>query len=267
MNALAAFVVGFMAMFGTSTHVLFHPPTAAIPPPAPTDTSGAPLRIPIFIYHAITEKRLHDTKAQEVYGTEPKLLEEQLSYLDAHGYTTITMKEAADMLRRGTTSPIAKPVVLTFDDGLITHYRNAFPLLRAHHAKAVFYVYTNPIGKDDRFMTWEQLAEMRDAGMEIAGHTLSHPLLSKQTPEMLHHEMYDSKVTLEKKLGISVTNFASPFGYTSDAIVAELKQDGYETGRTTYKGALHTATSTYALTGFIVHHDMHDFIWALEHAK
>jgi hypothetical protein len=79
--------------------------------------------------------------------------------------------------------------------------------------------------------------------------------------------MYDSKTVLESKLGIKVTDFASPFGYTSDAIVAELKADGYETGRTTNKGALHTATSTYALTGFLVHRDMHDFVWALEHAK
>jgi hypothetical protein len=64
-----------------------------------------------------------------------------------------------------------------------------------------------------------------------------------------------------------VTNFASPFGYTSPAVVAELKADGYETGRTTEKGSAHDVGSLYALTGYIVHHDMHDFTWALEYAK
>lgn len=266
MNAFAALFLGLTAMLGTSAVSFFHPVSAA-PLSLPTDTSGAPLRIPIFVYHTVAIGRPHESKAQGVYRTDPALLDEQLSYLESHGYTTITMKGAADMLRRGTTSPTEKPVVLTFDDGVISQYANAFPILQAHHAKAVFYVYTNPIGKDDRFMTWEELARLRDAGMEIAGHTLTHPLLSKQTPEMLHHEMYDSKVLLEEKLGISVTNFASPFGYTSDAIVAELRKDGYETGRTVTAGALHSATSTYALTGFIVHHDMKDFIWALEYAK
>jgi peptidoglycan/xylan/chitin deacetylase (PgdA/CDA1 family) len=240
---------------------------SSTPPPSVIDTSGKPLRIPIFIYHTIADGKPMGTKAQEIYSTEPALLGEQLTYLADHGYTTVTMKEVADMLRRGTTSPIVRPVALTFDDGWVTQHRNALPLLLKHHAKATFYIFSNPIGKDARFMTWEQLAELRDNGMEIAGHTLSHPLLSIQTPEQLHHEMYDSKKTLEETLGVSVTSFASPFGYTSQAVVDELKRDGYETGRTTFKGSTHTATSTYALTGYIVHHDMKDFIWALEYAN
>lgn len=266
MHFLVALILSLSASLTGAVHQ-FLPSRATSTPPLAVDTSGKPLRIPIFIYHTIAEGRPSETKAQEVYSTEPKLLEEQLTYLDTHGYTTITMKEAADMLRRGTTSPVAKPVVLGFDDGWVTQYKNAFPILKAHHAKAVFYIFPNPISKDERFMTWEELAELRDAGMEIADHTLTHPLLSKQTPEMLHHEMYDSKTMLESKLGISVTNFASPFGYTSDAVVAELKADGYESGRTTDKGSLHTSSSIYALTGYIVHHDMQDFIYALEFAK
>jgi peptidoglycan/xylan/chitin deacetylase (PgdA/CDA1 family) len=268
MNAFAALLIGFLTAMQSTGSALF--PAAfpkPAPPPLPTDSSGKPLRIPIFIYHTIATTSPKETATQEAYSTEPQLLEEQLTYLDTHGYTTVTMKDAADMLRRGTTSPIAKPVVLTFDDGWVSQFKNAVPLLLAHHAKAVFYIYPNPIGKDPRFMTWDDLAALRDDGMEIADHTLTHPLLSKQSPEQLHHEMYDSKLVLEQRLGISVTNFASPFGYTNDAVVTELKADGYETGRTVTAGAIHAATSTYALSGFIVHHDMHDFEWILEYAK
>ncbi len=266
MHFLLALLLSFTASLTSAVHMAL-PPHATSTPALATDMSGEPLRIPIFIYHTVANGKPTETKSQEIFSTEPALLDQQLTYLDTHGYTTITMKEAADMLRRGTTSPIAKPVILTFDDGWVTQYKNGFPILKAHHAKAVFYIFPNPISKDERFMTWEQLAELRDNGMEIAGHTLTHPLLSKQTPEMLHHEMYDSKTILESKLGIKVTDFASPFGYTSPLVVEELKKDGYETGRTTDKGAVHTATSTYTLTGFIVHHDMNDFEYALKFAK
>lgn len=269
MHSLVAFLSGLLALVSGTTHYTKGGAASTNAPTVitATDTSGRPLRIPIFIYHTIANGKSTETKSQEVFSTEPALLDEQLTYLDTHGYTTVTMKEVADMLKHGTTSPIAHPVALTFDDGWVTQYINALPILKKHHAKATFYIFSNPVGKDERFMTWEQLAELRDSGMEIGGHTLSHPLLSKLTPDELHKEMYESKKTLEKKLGVSVTNFASPFGYTSPAVVAELKKDGYETGRTTDKGSLHAQGSAYTLTGYIVHHDMHDFIWALEYAK
>lgn len=269
MHAIATFFTGLLALIGGVTHTSASQ-TASVSDataPAVVDTSGAPLRIPIFIYHTIANGKPTETKSQEVYSTEPALLDEQLTYLDTHGYTTVTMKEVADMLKRGTTSPIMHPVALTFDDGWVTQYNNALPILEKHKAKATFYIFLNPIGKDERFMTWEQLATLRDKGMEIGDHTLSHPLLSKLTPEELHKEMSESKKTLEEKLGVSVTNFASPFGYTSPAVVAELKADGYDTGRTTNKGSVHALDSKYALTGYIVHHDMNDFEFALKYAK
>lgn len=266
MDWLATFLMGLLLPFSNMAAVISHPEKPT-PPPLPVDTSGHPLRIPIFIYHTIATGTPAASKSQEQFSTEPMLLDEQLTYIDEHGYTTVTMKEVADMLKRGTTSPIAKPVALTFDDGWQTQYVHAYPLLKKHHAKATFYIFPNPVGKDDRFMTWAELQTLRDDGMEIADHTLTHPLLSKQTPEMLHHEMYDSKVMLEKQLGITVTNFASPFGYTSPLVIEELKRDGYETGRTTNAGFMHAATSTYALDAYLVHKGMYDFTWALEHGK
>lgn len=234
--------------------------------PHPTDTSGAALHIPIFIYHSITNRT--DDTSKGAFSTKPELLDEQLTYLEKNGYTLVTMKEVADMLKRGTTTPYIKPVALTFDDGWETQYEEGLPILKKHHAKATFYVYTNALqGLDHRFMTWDQVKEVSDGGFEIADHSISHPLLSKLTPQMLHHELYDSKVTLEQKLGIKVTDFASPFGYSSPAVIEELKKDGYETGRTTVKGSLHTKDSALALTGYLVHRDMKDFEYALKYAN
>lgn len=262
MHHLATILFGTLAALGGFVH-----PQVAAPAPLLTDESGTPIHVPIFIYHSIATDTPKETKSQEQFSTDPALLAQQLSYLDAHGYTTVTMQQVADMLRRGTTSPIKNPVALTFDDGWVTQYRYALPLLREHHMKATFYIYPNPIGKDARFMTWDQVKEVQAAGMEIADHSYTHPLLSKLTPIELHHELYDSKTVLEEKLGTKMTDFASPFGYTSPAVVAELKADGYETGRTTNPGFTHTASSTYALDAYLVHKGLKDFEWAVTYGK
>lgn len=266
MSAIAAFFLGLLMHIpgGAAVHSALTPESPT--PPLPTDTSGEPLRIPIFIYHAVTNEE-RSTKDQEVFTTKPALLEEQLEYLNDNGYTTVTMKQVADMLRRGTTSPITKPVALTFDDGWVTQYEHAYPLLKKYGVTATFYIFPNPVSKDERFMTWEQLEEIRDSKMEIASHSFSHPALSKLTPEELHQEFAKSKQVLEEKLGVTVTNLAMPFGFSSPLVTEELKRNGYETGRTVEKGATHALDSTYELTGYLVHADMHDFVWALEHAK
>ncbi len=266
MHWLATFFIGLLSLMGVG-HVSFIDSVATTTPAHPVDTSGAPLRIPIFIYHTTKPEDPQKPSKPTDYVTDPSLLDEQLTYLDTHGYTTVTMKQVADMLKRGTTSPYIKPVALTFDDGWVTQYKYALPLLKKHHVQSTFYIYPNPIGKDDRFMTWDELKEVRDSGAEIADHTLTHPLMSKQTPEMLHHEMYDSKTILEEKLGVKITDFASPFGYTSPVVVEELKRDGYETGRTTNAGFTHTSASHYALDAYLVHKTMKDFEWAIEHGK
>lgn len=267
MSAIAAFFLGLLMHVpgGAAVYEAIHPTPE--PVVLPTDSSGQPLRIPIFIYHTIKEEDPAHPSKPEDYLIPPSLLDEQLTYLSEEGYTTVTMKEAVDMLKRGTTSPTVKPVVLGFDDGWKTQYQNALPLLKKHHAKATFYIFPNPVSKDDRFMTWEQLEEIRDSGMEIASHSYTHPLLSKQTPEMLHHELHDSKALLEEKLKITVTNFASPFGYTSDVVREELVRDGYESGRTTNAGFTHTKDDLMQIDAYLVHKGMKDFVWAVDHGK
>ncbi|MEI7720096.1 MAG: polysaccharide deacetylase family protein [bacterium] len=233
-----------------------------------TSTSTTLLHIPIFIYHSVKPDTATETQMQKDYSITPEMFEQQLQYLSEHGYTPISMDELARELRAGTTSPIAKPVVLGFDDGWKNQYVYAFPLLKKYHMLAVFYIYTNPptIG-DARFMTWEQIKEIDAAGMEIADHTVTHPYMQKLTPEGVQHEVLDGKKKLEAELGKPVVHFASPFGYTSPELVALLKDAGFETGRTGHMGAWHSEADTLTLTGYYIHRDLKDFEFILTRAK
>ena len=231
-----------------------------------SSTTPEVLHIPIFIYHSVRPDFLGESVMQKSFSITPETFEAQLQYLETHGYTSITLDELELDIENGTTSPIAKPVVLTFDDGNRNQYEYAFPLLKKYHDTATFFIYTNPIGKDPDFMTWDQVKELDAAGMTIGDHTLSHPYLSKLTPQELRIEVLGAKLVLEDHLGKSVVHFASPFGSTSDELVALLKEAGFKTGRTTDKGAYHSKDDILRLTGFLVHRDLRDFTWALEHS-
>ncbi len=247
---------------GASAAEALHTATTT-PASVATSTNAAPVRVPILIYHDIRPDYPGETAAVKAFTLTPDELDAQLSYLSDHGYTAISLDDLAHDIQTGTTSPIAKPVVLTFDDGWQNEYVYAFPLLQKYHFTATFFIFTNPVSKKDTFMTWDEIIHLSVAGMTIGDHTLSHPLLSKLTPEQLRKEVVDSKSVLEQKIGKPVTDFASPFGYTSEALVTLLKQVGYITGRTTTKGIMHSAADQYALTGYLVHRDLKDFIYIL----
>ncbi len=228
--------------------------------------TSAPVRVPVFIYHSVYPNFEGETKAQKGFSVTPEELDVQLRYLKDNGYTVVSLDDLERFVAQGTTT-VQKPVVLTFDDGWKNEYEYAFPLLKKYGFTATFFIFTNPIGKDKRFMTWEQVLEMDKAGMTIADHTLSHPYLTKMPIEKERQEIFESKKILEEKLGKPVTHFATPFGQTNDILVALLKEAGFTTGRTTFWGASHTKDDLLHLSGYLVERDLKKFIWILEKAK
>ncbi len=229
-----------------------------------TSRSDQTLNIPIIIYHSVRPTRPEETEAQKRYNISPDRFEEQLTYLKNNGYTTISLDQMVADLERGTTSPITKPVILTFDDGWKNQYEYAFPLLKKYNDTATFYVYTNPIEKDERFLIWSQIKEMSDAGMTIGSHSVYHPYFSKATPAELKKEIFNSKKTLEKHLGKKVSHFATPYGQTSSQIEKLIKEAGYTTGRVTTKKSPITKENLFHLSAFFVPQNLQDFIGLLE---
>jgi peptidoglycan/xylan/chitin deacetylase (PgdA/CDA1 family) len=57
---------------------------------------------------------------------------------------------------------------------------------------------------------------MRQAGMQIGAHTVSHPILARQTDDQARQEIGDSKRFLEQLLGERITLFAYPNGKPGD---------------------------------------------------
>jgi len=126
--------------------------------------------------------------------------------------------------------------VLTFDDGFADFYETAVPLLCRYGLTATLFVTTGWVaggsqrgpGSQDGSLTWDHLAGIAAAGIEVAAHTEHHPELDQLAPAALQRELTGSKHLLEDRLGRAVTGLSYPFGYSSRRVRAAAAEAGYE---------------------------------------
>lgn len=117
-------------------------------------------------------------------------------------------------------------VVLTFDDGLISDYEIAFPLLCGFGMRAVFFVNGTTIGKSG-YLNWQQIGEMHQAGMSIGSHSHRHVDLTVLPTADLDAELTASKKCLEDHLGARVDYLAAPHGLLDRRVVRRALLAGY----------------------------------------
>ncbi len=216
-------------------------PPAPVPPPKvhQPDTKGS---VMVLCYHRFEEKPAKDGMA-----IAPAVFESQMQALADHGFTVIPMKDFLAW-RRGEKSVPEKSCIITIDDGYRSGYEVAWPILKKHGYPFTMFIYTAFV-KGGAFagggsLSWGELAEMRDAGVDIQSHTVNHQNLrikkgkiQSQFPtyeEWLKNEIAGSKRQLESQLGISVQALAYPYGNHSDVIRAIAMESGYEAAFSVY---------------------------------
>lgn len=88
-------------------------------------------------------------------------------------------------------------------------------------------------------MTWDNIREMCENGMEIGSHTVTHPILSQLTPEEIRVEIHDSKNEIEKQLDREIHTISYPEGmeyaFNLD-VLSEVEKAGYLLGATYIPG-------------------------------
>jgi peptidoglycan/xylan/chitin deacetylase (PgdA/CDA1 family) len=95
-----------------------------------------------------------------------------------------------------------------------------------------------------------ELRQLTDAGMTVGAHTLSHPMLAEQSPELVRIEILECRRVMEQCLGQQVWAIAFPFGTSSSAGDREYKwaeEAGYECAFLNVGGSLQAASPRFAL--------------------
>jgi peptidoglycan/xylan/chitin deacetylase (PgdA/CDA1 family) len=134
------------------------------------------IELPIIMYHSI----LKDTELSGKYVVTPTTLENDLSFIEENGYTTVSMGDVINYVENGAELP-DKPIMLTFDDGCYNNYGYALPIIEAHNAHAVFCIvgeYAEQYSKSNianltyGYMRWCDIRELaKSPSAEIANHS------------------------------------------------------------------------------------------------
>jgi peptidoglycan/xylan/chitin deacetylase (PgdA/CDA1 family) len=221
------------------------PPTATPPPPTATpvpqiDFGPGPVNIPILLYHHVTPGGNGPR-----YTVSAEAFEAQMAFLAEAGYQTVTISDVARAVRTGTRLP-PRPIVLTFDDGNLDTYTEAWPRMRPHGFVGVAYIVANRVGSDE-FLSADQLAELAAAGWEIGSHSMTHASLVEIERSQWRSEIIGSKLELERLLGIEVGSFAYPFGLGDADIFRKTAEYGYDSGVGLGKATVHDRGDLYYL--------------------
>ncbi len=183
--------------------------------------------LPILLYHRVGPESDPLTISIDRFR-------EDMQYLAESGYRTITLEQAREHLL-GNKPILGNPILLTFDDGYLNNYTNAFPILRQYSMVASFFIITGMIGQENRIAI-PQLREMTSAGMSFGSHTVSHRPLAELADDEPSRELVQSKSALEDILGKTVDFIAYPCGSYNQNVLQATHDAGYQGGLTTRMG-------------------------------
>ena len=105
-------------------------------------------------------------------------------------------------------------IVLTFDDGFSSDFELVYPILKEMNITATFFIVSDFVGTKG-YMTWENIKQLSDSGMEIASHSATHKYLNTLNDKELFFELKNSKMKIEQMIGKEVDSFAYPYGSCS----------------------------------------------------
>src|SRR5436853_4893758 len=228
-------------------------PLAAASPKVTKPVVDQTAQVLIFCYHRLVDKIRYP-------GTEitPAAFEAEMKELKDRGITVISMQDLLAW-KKGEKNIPPRSAVVTFDDGWKSQYEVGWPIMKKYGYPFTLFIYTEGVRGGTlgggEAITWEQLANMRDNGVDIQAHTATHQDLreghtvmviepgGKRTRKKLtgadyekwvQNEVVGCKELLEQRLGIKVNCFAVPFGNYNEHVKELTRNAGYEAMFTVY---------------------------------
>ena len=142
---------------------------------APLATQSYTAEVPVLMYHHI------DQEGNDSTAMTPALFEAQIAALAQAGYTAVLPDDLAAYVNQGKALP-DKPIVITFDDGYLSNYEYAWPILEKYGMVATIFMVGSTTGNTEHYkdtaypitphFSYEQGAEMVASGViSLQSHT------------------------------------------------------------------------------------------------
>ena len=228
--AVLLILLGALLIVGHS-----HEEAASLPLPAAEDDE----KVLVLNYHMVNRMFIS-------LAIDPEDFDWQMKYLVDHGYHTISPDELYAFLEGKGTLP-DRPGLITFDDGYVDNYTNAYPILKKYNLKATIFIVTGFVSERKGYLTWDQLREMEQHGITAQSHTVTHAPLPELSDERIREELIVSKQQAEAELGHPIEFIAYPTGAHDLHIVGIAKEAGYKGGFTVKYGNVDRSSNVYAM--------------------
>ncbi|MFI0240740.1 polysaccharide deacetylase family protein [Streptomyces sp. NPDC016845] len=207
--------------------------------------------VPVLMYHAVAHE---PGPAIRRLSVSPGQFATQMEILAAHGRTPLTVAELAAVWRgRGGELP-ARPVLITFDDGYEGVHRHALPVLARYGFAATLFVATGWLrgpydtgGGLDAMLGWGQVRALAAHGVEIGGHSHTHPPLDQLGAAALQFELTRCRDILKGELGAPPASFAHPYGHSDRRVRQAVRAAGFAQALAVGNGLARRRQGPYAL--------------------
>lgn len=183
----------------------------------------------ILAYHGVSAVPAHLDR--EGLFISPRDLTGQIERLRRWGYAFLSF---GDMARRVAAGRAAGCAALTFDDGLADNLERLVPILHEQRVPATVFVTTGWMGEPHpsvpyaRIMTADEVRALHAAGVEIGGHTVTHPDLTTLDFARARDEIADGCEQLQEIVGAPVGSFAYPFGFATPETIRAAEAAGVQ---------------------------------------
>jgi peptidoglycan/xylan/chitin deacetylase (PgdA/CDA1 family) len=183
----------------------------------------------VLVYHHVSE----NTPA--LTSVTPAVFDSHLDYLQENGFSVWPLARILESLKKGEALP-ENTVAITFDDAYRSIYTEAFPRLRKRNWPFTLFVSSEAVDRGyDNYLSWAQLRELADSGVELGNHSHSHAHLLRrlqdeseaQWRQRVIDDIDTAARRLQRETGSRSRLFAYPYGEYSPGLKAIVETLGY----------------------------------------
>ena len=216
--------------------------------------------IPVLTYHHLLKNEENKRFRNTSTTTSDVAFSNQMTYLKQTGYDTISMYQLEAYLNNQINLP-GKVVVLTFDDGLKSVYRYAYPVLKDYGFRATAFIISSRIKRHPQkwnpdslqFMSISELKTIQDV-FDIQSHThFLHRTDGNRQPILLSRSLHNIEFDFEhsrralEQFNPHVLYLSYPFGGYNQKAIQAAKDAGLHMAVTTVQGKVKPGDNPYTL--------------------
>ena len=193
------------------------------------------------MYHRFNEEKYPSTNIKlDIFKDQLKIIEDEgMQFVHPNDFEKSLTQKKGD-----------RKILLTIDDGLLSFYQNAWPILKSKKIPFILFVNTREVGSYN-YMNWDQIRELSNSeNVEIGNHSHSHEYLVDESAEVIKKDISKSIKIFEDKLGKNSEFFSYPFGEYSLEFKKIIKTMGFKFAFGQHSGVIDETKDLWELPRF-----------------